>query len=79
MISAGYLRTKLTIIVQVRNIAQSADILIIDGLFPAVRGWIRRGIELAPVIVVVGLITIYRHVIDICHGITGTSRLPLLP
>jgi hypothetical protein len=79
VISAGYLRTKLTIIVQVRNIAQSADILIIDGLFPAVRGWIRRGIELAPVIVVVGLITIYRHVIDICHGITGTSRLPLLP
>ena len=79
MISAGYLRTKLTIIVQVGNVPQRADVLIINGLFPAVGGWIGRRVELATVVVVICLISIDGHIIDVGHWITGAPSLPLLP
>lgn len=45
------------------------------------RGWIRSGIELAvvTVVIVVSLVSIDGHIIDVGHGVTRSSVLPLLP
>ena len=77
VVSTRYLRTKLTII-QVRNVAKSANILIVDRLFPVMLRWVRSGIELAAIVVVVGLVTVDGHVRHLTHWIASTSILPLL-
>jgi len=81
VISTGYLRTELVFVIHIWNIAVSCRILIIDRLLATVRSsWVLCRIELVLIciIVVIGLIAIYRHIIDITYGVAGPSSLPLL-